>query len=469
EDDARREYERIADAYPGTETAIAARRLATLLDDIAAARTTALSAARGRDTDLSGGLRAYINMDYDEAETALEDYLDADRAPEDEAEARYYLGRSFEERGRIDPAIEQYDRVIWLDEEGRWATEAGRRLVMISAFYDPAGSGSADPAQERPLDELPIDEEFQRRISPYQELVEPAPEDVAPPAIAGAESDGSESGTVTEHAPRRELWLRSEPPGAQVRVGETSLGRTPIILEDLNAGPLEVTLEAGRGRARETLEVPSRGRAVYDIVLDFPEESPPEVAAGGSAAGGALSPAPEPLPFDSSPVPDAPDEPGPGQPGPGRLDPDPEPAPPSAEAARLLERIEARRAERDRLRRQVQLDNRRLRRGARISLGLGSVSAGASGVLYLLSRQSYNDYQNTDTADDAVRYREQTIAYSRGAIAGAVAAGVGLLAGTVFTMLEAGDATAADELRNIEQDLELLQARYERLYGEPGK
>jgi hypothetical protein len=86
-------------------------------------------------------------------------------------------------------------------------------------------------------------------------------------------------------------------------------------------------------------------------------------------------------------------------------------------------------------------------------------------VLYLLSQQSYEDYREADTPNEAVEYREQTTAYSRGAIAGAIAAGVGLITGTVFTMLDGGDA--AEELLEVEQDLEMLRARYERLYGEP--
>jgi tetrahydromethanopterin S-methyltransferase subunit F len=245
-----------------------------------------------------------------------------------------------------------------------------------------------------------------------------------------------------------------------VRVGEASLGTTPIILEGLEAGSLEVVLEAGGRRAQQTVEVPPEGRAVYTVVLDFPEEEPAAPAGGAQVAAGGRAVMPQPLPFDRLPVP--------GPPGdrlPRRPEAEGEPAEPDGDARRLLGRIETLSAERDRLRGAVARSNRRHRRGARISLGIGSLSAGASGVLYLLSQQSYEDYREADTPNEAVEYREQTTAYSRGAIAGAIAAGVGLITGTVFTMLDGGDA--AEELLEVEQDLEMLRARYERLYGEP--
>lgn len=436
------EYTRIAGTYGGTETAFLARRLSYLLAEI---RTTRELEPVGDDAtaaSFDAGVEAYLRMDYRRAEERLAAFLAGATTParalvpKHEAEGRYYLGRALEEQGRIEEALEQYDRVGWLAPDSRWANESARRLVMISEFYRLAGTDA-----ERTGDVV-VDREFRDRIRPYEPLVvRRARRGGNRTAADGQGGQGSGPGS---------LWLRSAPSGAEVSISGRPVGRTPLILDGIEAGTVEVELRAGRGRAQALIEVPAGGRAVRDLSLSFP--SPTGGVGEASETAGSR---PRPLPFR-----DGPEARGrSADVGRGAEDAEAGDGELGALDARIAELV----SRRDALRRDASISGSGLDRGRAASLGIGAVGAGVGGVLYVLSQLSYGNYEQADSADEAVRYREQTIARSRGAVAGVLVAGAGLLVGSVLGYLDDRRDDRAEQLHDIEAELQRLRNRREVL------
>jgi len=130
---ARMIYERVINQYPNTEAGILAWKLLDFIDSMERQREKVKQTSIG---DFETAKQFYLLMDYRNAIKYYGRFLAKKSAPENESEARYFKGRSHEELGETDEAIDEYRRVIRVDAAKRWSREANRRLLMLGEFYE---------------------------------------------------------------------------------------------------------------------------------------------------------------------------------------------------------------------------------------------------------------------------------------------------------------------------------------------
>ncbi len=274
-DEARRTFLQVSAEFPATEYDVAAQRLLVRVDALRAGEEPS-------ESDLvEQGRVAYQYMRYQESIVTLQRYLGRDGPQPEEARARYFKGRSHEELGQYPAAVKEYQRVSFLGDE-EWSLQANRRLVMVGEFY--SGDQELATAARRNLADSG-DGEFLATMDDFAEI--------RPGTLASAPP-------ITEAAPPMEyieLWVRSDPEGAEVEIDGRRVGESPIIVSGLVPGVSEVRL-AYRGYEPAThtlvLEV---GRITHLEVELRPVEEPAfdpqgEAAALATAATYVVPPSP---------------------------------------------------------------------------------------------------------------------------------------------------------------------------------
>ncbi|MFP4376585.1 MAG: tetratricopeptide repeat protein [Spirochaetales bacterium] len=258
QDEALAQYERIQSQFPLTASAETAARLQELLERLM---------ILGADADaslLDQGVDSYSRMDYEQSIEELSAFLTAPDSAGHESEARYFLGRSYEETGQASDAAEEYERVIWVDPESEWAENAARRLTLMQEFY-----GGTVALSDYTLDRIEhhAGGEFDETISLYRRLVRDA--DVQAQVRAQVQAE-SAAGASTPALASPELWVRSVPAAAEVWIRGKQVGQTPLVITGLGAGPLELEVRHSGVREARVLEIPDHGRA--SLFVEFPIE-----------------------------------------------------------------------------------------------------------------------------------------------------------------------------------------------------
>jgi TonB family protein len=158
-------YESVIRLYPSTEAGMLAWKLLAFIQSMDREREKVHSA---QSNDLETGRKFFTLMDYRNAIKYFGKYLRGGVSPSQECEARFYKGRSHEELGETDEAVEEYRRVTRLDSSKRWSREAYRRMLMLGEFYEQKKQ-MADEAR-RQLEEYK-DQSFMKNVSRFSGMV----------------------------------------------------------------------------------------------------------------------------------------------------------------------------------------------------------------------------------------------------------------------------------------------------------
>jgi len=118
--------------YPDSPGAIIARTLLGYLDDFEAEWNRVMEE---EDDLLERGRSLFFVMDYRRSQHTLEKFLFENPRDPRIPEALYFLGRSKEEQGLIDPAILDYEGTISQGPGQSWERLAWIRLYLLGQFY----------------------------------------------------------------------------------------------------------------------------------------------------------------------------------------------------------------------------------------------------------------------------------------------------------------------------------------------
>jgi tetratricopeptide (TPR) repeat protein len=173
-DAAKKIYENVIKLYPTTEAGILSWKLLDFIESIEKDRS---KVEQGGLSEIETAKQYYLLMDYRNAIKYYSLYLSHKPDPALIPEAHFYKGRSHEEVGETDEAIDEYNNVIRLDASERWAKQANRRILMLSTFYE---------------SKKQIGEEARKRLDAYQDML-------------FADKVGKYSGLVSESSLRNEL------------------------------------------------------------------------------------------------------------------------------------------------------------------------------------------------------------------------------------------------------------------------
>lgn len=126
-------YETIINNYPNSEAGILSWKLLAFLlsmeDKLSKVNATTM-------TLLEKAKQYYWLMDYRNSIKYLSLFIQKNNIDTNIAEARYFKGRSHEELGEVEEAVNEYRTTIKIDKSKRWAREASRRMLMLSEFYN---------------------------------------------------------------------------------------------------------------------------------------------------------------------------------------------------------------------------------------------------------------------------------------------------------------------------------------------
>jgi len=126
-------YERVINQYPNTDAGMLAWKL---LDFINTMETKRETVKYTQLDDFEKAKQFYLLMDYRNAIKYFARFLGNKKDTPQGVEATFFKGRSHEELGETQEAIDEYRRVIRTDKSKRWAREANRRLLMLGEFYE---------------------------------------------------------------------------------------------------------------------------------------------------------------------------------------------------------------------------------------------------------------------------------------------------------------------------------------------
>jgi TonB family protein len=126
-------YERVINQFPNTEAGMLAWKLLAFIDSIERQRDL-VKDSRLNDFDMAK--QFYMLMDYRNAIKFFGRFLAKKSSSDIESESRFFKGRSHEELGEVDEAVDEYRRVMRIDTSKRWSREANRRLLMLGEFYE---------------------------------------------------------------------------------------------------------------------------------------------------------------------------------------------------------------------------------------------------------------------------------------------------------------------------------------------
>jgi tetratricopeptide (TPR) repeat protein len=247
---------RIIHDYPETEASIISWKLLSFLTSIEGRRREVEVSGRS-DFDL--GKEYYLLVDYRKAIEHLSAFLEENETDTRVPEARYYRGRSHEELGEIDEALDDYIDVILFEESTLWAKEANRRRLMLGEFYD---EGEEVSGKARAQASEYQDDSFLDMVEHYSEMrAEATVSDVA------IKEAGLGVRVETKKTEDRfgELFIQTKPGGAQITISGEPVGRSPVLLEKVPFGEIEIEAESEFMFAREAVRVTNR--AIKRITL----------------------------------------------------------------------------------------------------------------------------------------------------------------------------------------------------------
>ena len=208
-------YERVINLYPNTEAGILSWKLLDFLEKIEIKRK---KVERAELTHFDKAKQYYLVMDYRNSIKYFSKYLQQNKGEKRIAEGRFFKGRSHEELGESEEAVEEYRRIIKIDKTKRWAREANRRMLMLGEFYDYKKK---------------LAEEAKKQLSDYQ--------------------DGSFLNRVDKF---KNLWSASSIKDELQKSGEKEKGIEEIVDRDImklidSIGQLDLTGEIARKEALE--------------------------------------------------------------------------------------------------------------------------------------------------------------------------------------------------------------------------
>ncbi len=232
-------FSQVVKDFPQSDGVILAALLVDFLQKLEALSETTL----GQAPNPTQVRDSYFSMDY---EKSL-DYFNKLQV-QDDAESRYYKGRSHEELGQLDEAQNEFRRVIFLDSEGAWGREARRRLVMQEKVY----SQKSELTQEAAKELLARgDQIFVHSLETYPGYIKPPEDPFKTPTI-----------------PTGELYVDTSPPGAQIVLNGVRVGISPLFVTDVPVGTLDIEAKLGRKVARAQIVLENRG--IRRINLELP-------------------------------------------------------------------------------------------------------------------------------------------------------------------------------------------------------
>lgn len=158
-------YEGIINTYPSTEAGIISWKLLDFLVSIEKKR------AKVEKTDLSNFERAkqyYLLMDYRNSIKYFSIFLQDKKKGQGIVEARYFKGRSHEELGESDEAVDEYRFTIRIDKKKKWAREANRRMLMLGEFYDYQKKMSNEAKKQLAAYQ---DDSFMNKLNKYKGMI----------------------------------------------------------------------------------------------------------------------------------------------------------------------------------------------------------------------------------------------------------------------------------------------------------
>lgn len=157
-------YERVINLFPNTDAGILSWKLLDFLEGMEIKRE------KVRRLDLTNFDKAkqyYLVMDYRNSIKYFSRFLQKNKKGNKIAEARFFKGRSHEELGETEEAVDEYRQTIKIDKIKKWAREANRRMLMLGEFYD-YKKKMADEAKRKLADYQ--DGSFLNRVNKFKEL-----------------------------------------------------------------------------------------------------------------------------------------------------------------------------------------------------------------------------------------------------------------------------------------------------------
>ena len=230
-----------------------------ILNFIGEVRTTDFTLTDSEKRSLELGKNLFFDVNYSEAVTELDSFLDGEESYTGQSEARYYKGRCYEELGRISEAVEEYRRIILLSENSQWYREAGNRLLILEAFYgveiddDDALAAMGMASADAGINELIS------TLSPL--LTESRDKNAESPQISIF------SETSEQEEENGEILVKSSPPGARISVEGNDVGISPLFVSDLACKETSVTAEYD-GEVR-SLSILVKAGDIVPVEFDF--------------------------------------------------------------------------------------------------------------------------------------------------------------------------------------------------------
>ena len=158
-------YEQVINLYPNTEAGVLSWKLLDFIQNMEKGRD---ALEKERLTEMEKARQFYLVMDFRNAIKNYSKFFETKPTAEIAAEAHYYKGRSHEELGESEDAINEYRMAIKVDTKKEWAKKANRRLLMIGQFYEQQ-KNIADEAK-RQLTAYQ-DQKFYDNVQQYAQLV----------------------------------------------------------------------------------------------------------------------------------------------------------------------------------------------------------------------------------------------------------------------------------------------------------
>jgi TonB family protein len=158
-------YEEVINTYPNTEAGVISWKL---LDFIASIEEKRETVEKADLTNFERAKQYYLLMDYRNSIKYFSIFLQENKEGVNIAEARYFKGRSHEELGESDEAVNEYRYTIRVDKTKKWAREANRRMLMLGEFYDHQKKMAIEAKKQLAAYQ---DDSFMNKVDKYKEMV----------------------------------------------------------------------------------------------------------------------------------------------------------------------------------------------------------------------------------------------------------------------------------------------------------
>ncbi len=411
-------FELIINEYPNTEAGILAWKL---LDFLRAIEKKREMLKQDELPTFDSGKQCYLLMDYESSIKLFSEFLKQEPDNPNSVEAHYFKGRSHEELGEVEEALEEYNRVIQLDENNRWALESNRRLFMLGRFYE-QGEQIALNARHYLSDRQ--DNGFINNVEEYAGGVSIS---YIPAHIPEEQREETDKSIPLKMSIERE-------PAPQVTIEEVIPEVAKADIVDQKEDYLAI--EELRFNFSQDLERLNRDLASKILVEDSDIEQGMVLLQEIKTSGYSFP----------------------------KLKADAETLIEKAlksqkDAHNRRYKIKELASNRETLRAELagrEKRKKRYRLGTWISYGVGISALGGMGIALYLGNDAYNRYKEAIDSDDAIALREETQTYQKIAITTGVIGGIGIAAGTLFWLLKPNPNKIQREIDDIEAQIELL-------------